>query len=38
MIAANPEAILEDLLHRRDAVPMERAPDHDRSNWEDSDE
>jgi len=38
MIAANLEAILEDLLHRRGAVPMERAPDHDRSNWEDSDE
>ena len=37
MIAANLEALLEDLLHRRGAVPMKRAPDHDRSNWEDSD-
>jgi pimeloyl-ACP methyl ester carboxylesterase len=38
MIAANLEAILEDLVRRRGAVPMERASDHDRSNWEDSDE
>ena len=37
MIASNLEAILEDLLHRRGAVPIERAPDHEQSDWEDSD-